>query len=97
MQKGGGLKQRKARPASTTVESAPEPDDGEPNWDDAGDDSTKGKPRLTMMEEVLLLGLKDAGYTSFWNDSISYGLRGCILAELCLRGRVRSVKVRAPT
>ena len=27
--------------------------------------------RLTLMEEVLLLGLKDKeGYTSFWNDCI---------------------------
>ena len=28
------------------------------------------------------------GYLSFWNDSISYVLRGCILAELALRGRI---------
>merc|ERR1719412_3313622 len=41
------------------------------------------------MEEVLLLGLKDKeGYTSFWNDCISSGLRGCILIELALRGRI---------
>ena len=41
------------------------------------------------MEEVLLMGLKDKeGYTSFWNDCISSGLRGCILIELALRGRV---------
>ncbi|XP_066577473.1 Golgi phosphoprotein 3-like [Amia ocellicauda] len=45
--------------------------------------------RLTLMEEVLLLGLKDKeGYTSFWNDCISSGLRGCILIELALRGRI---------
>ena len=50
----------------------------------------------TRAEEVLLLGLKDEGYTSFWNDSISYGLRGCILAELMLRGRVRCVKAKLP-
>ncbi|KAL1235195.1 Golgi phosphoprotein, partial [Trichinella spiralis] len=32
--------------------------------------------RLTLMEEVLLLGLKDhEGYTSFWNDCLSPGLR----------------------
>ena len=72
---------------------APEP---EPQVDDDEDTSTRGKPRLTMMEEVLLLGLKDEGYTSFWNDSISYGLRGCILAELVLRGRVRTVKAKLP-
>lgn len=45
---------------------------------------------------MLLLGLKDEGYTSFWNDSISYGLRGCILAELMLRGRVKCVKAKLP-
>lgn len=45
------------------------------------------------MEEVLLLGLKDKeGYTSFWNDCISSGLRGCILAELGFRGRVELEK-----
>merc|ERR1712183_520038 len=42
-----------------------------------------------MGEEGLLLGLKDKeGYTSFWNDCISSGLRGCILIELALRGRI---------
>uniref|UniRef100_A0A8C6J3K6 Uncharacterized protein n=2 Tax=Melopsittacus undulatus TaxID=13146 RepID=A0A8C6J3K6_MELUD len=46
--------------------------------------------RLTLMEEVLLLGLKDKeGYTSFWNDCISSGLRGGILIELAFRGRIR--------
>lgn len=29
------------------------------------------------------------GYTSFWNDCISSGLRGGILIELALRGRIR--------
>lgn len=47
------------------------------------------QPKLTLMEEVLLLGLKDKqGYLSFWNDYISYALRGCIVAELAFRGRV---------
>nr|CAX75794.1 Golgi phosphoprotein 3 [Schistosoma japonicum]CAX75798.1 Golgi phosphoprotein 3 [Schistosoma japonicum] len=45
--------------------------------------------RLTLMEEVLLLGLKDReGYLSFWNDNVCYGLRGCILVELGLRNRI---------
>lgn len=49
--------------------------------------------RLTLMEEVLLLGLKDReGYTSFWNDCISSGLRGCILIELGLRNRIELEK-----
>ena len=31
--------------------------------------------RLTLMEEVLLLGLKDKeGYTSFWNDCIRFNI-----------------------
>lgn len=62
-------------------------------------------PRLTIMEEVLLLGLKDKavsrrvdklltskGYLSFWNDNISYALRGCILIELALRRRIAMVR-----
>jgi len=50
-------------------------------------------PRLTLVEEVLLLGLKDKqGYLSFWNDNISYVLRGCILIELALRRRIALVK-----
>lgn len=56
--------------------------------DDKGGDSKE--TRLTLMEEVLLLGLKDReGYTSFWNDCISSGLRGCMLIELALRGRLQ--------
>ncbi|KAI9322915.1 Golgi phosphoprotein 3-domain-containing protein [Dichotomocladium elegans] len=56
-------------------------------------DESKSTPRLTLMEEVLLLGLKDKqGYLSFWNDSISYALRGCILIELAFRGRIAMVK-----
>ncbi|UZJ52180.1 hypothetical protein CBS101457_001500 [Exobasidium rhododendri] len=50
---------------------------------------TADHPRLTLMEECLLLGLKDKqGYLSFWNDNISYTLRGCILIELALRKRI---------
>merc|ERR1712061_173471 len=78
----------------------PKPDDDENNRgspasgdrnedDDAGMDHDSKETRLTLMEEVLLLGLKDKeGYTSFWNDCISSGLRGCILIELALRGRI---------
>jgi len=48
--------------------------------------------RLNLTEEVILIGLKDkAGYLSFWNDSISYALRGCILLELALRKRIAVV------
>lgn len=72
------------------------------------------QPKLTLMEEVLLIGLKDKqvgtitlttihtvgvnhqsslqGYLSFWNDNISYALRGCIVIELAFRGRVSMQK-----
>ncbi|KAI9654466.1 MAG: hypothetical protein M1829_000922 [Trizodia sp. TS-e1964] len=51
------------------------------------------QPKLTLMEDVLLLGLKDKqGYTSFWNDNISYALRGCIVIELAFRGRISMQK-----
>ncbi|WWD07385.1 hypothetical protein V865_005483 [Kwoniella europaea PYCC6329] len=61
------------------------------DFENGGESETM--PRLTIMEEVLLLGLKDkAGYLSFWNDNISYALRGCILIELALRRRIAMVK-----
>lgn len=57
------------------------------------EDEESRHPRLTLMEECLLLGLKDRqGYLSFWNDSISYALRGCIILELLLRRRLSIVK-----
>ncbi|KAI8606523.1 Golgi phosphoprotein 3-domain-containing protein [Dissophora ornata] len=57
------------------------------------EDENKTQPKLTLMEEVLLLGLKDKqGYLSFWNDNISYTLRGCILMELAFRNRIAMVK-----
>nr|ADD24086.1 Golgi phosphoprotein 3 [Lepeophtheirus salmonis] len=57
--------------------------------DEEDDEKASKETRLTLMEEVLLLGLKDKeGYTSFRNDCISSGLRGCILIELTLRGRI---------
>ncbi|ANB14286.1 Vps74p [Sugiyamaella lignohabitans] len=50
------------------------------------------QPKFTLMEEVLLMGLKDRqGYLSFWNDNISYALRGCILMELAFRGKIAMV------
>ncbi|KAF8886408.1 GPP34-domain-containing protein [Mucidula mucida] len=55
-------------------------------------------PKLTLMEEVLLLGIKDKqGYLSFWNDNISYALRGCILIELALRRRIGLLKPSSPS
>lgn len=67
-------------------EPPPEKDDFE-DEDNLADKYSKDA-KLSLMEEVLLLGLKDEeGYTSFWNDCISSGLRGCIMTELGLRKR----------
>ncbi|EGD78226.1 hypothetical protein PTSG_09293 [Salpingoeca rosetta] len=80
------------RRTATTVKRQDVPersvrDDPEADLFEDDDDSTK-HTRLTLMEEVLLLGIKDKeGYTSFWNDCISSGLRGCMLIELGLRGK----------
>uniref|UniRef100_A0A6G1SMH6 Golgi phosphoprotein 3 n=1 Tax=Aceria tosichella TaxID=561515 RepID=A0A6G1SMH6_9ACAR len=61
----------------------------EPDLFDNNDDTDARNIKLSLLEEVFLLGLKDRqGYTSFWNDCISIGLRGCILAELVLRKRI---------
>merc|ERR1719438_312740 len=82
-----GLVQR--RRTRKPAEEAPEEAETRPNPDQDPDDRDSKETRLTLMEEVLLLGLKDKeGYTSFWNDCISSGLRGCILIELALRGRI---------
>jgi len=67
-------------------------DDSSEKIDEDIDHDSK-ETRLTLIEEVLLLGLKDReGYTSFWNDCISSGLRGCILIELGIRGRIELEK-----
>jgi len=82
MERGEGLVQRRRQPKTEEMnEDAVEEEEEE--------ERDSKETRLTLMEEVLLLGLKDKeGYTSFWNDCISSGLRGCILIELALRGRV---------
>ena len=83
MDRTEGLVQRRRQPkVEENTEAAEEEREEEEEQDSK-------ETRLTLMEEVLLLGLKDKeGYTSFWNDCISSGLRGCILIELALRGRV---------
>ncbi|KAK6465032.1 Golgi phosphoprotein 3-domain-containing protein [Scheffersomyces coipomensis] len=59
---------------------------------DIEDRQTLKLPLLTLMEEVLLIGIKDKeGYLSFWNDNISYALRGCILLELAFRNKITLV------
>jgi len=74
--------------ASAAAASGGDADDGRDPFEDEEDGGSKYS-RLTLMEEVLLLGIKDReGYTSFWNDCISSGLRGCMLMELGLRNKV---------
>lgn len=96
-QRSSGLVQRRTE-ASRSAAAADRDrvsgdEDYEPRRGDELDDDDSGdskEARLTLMEEVLLLGLKDReGYTSFWNDCISSGLRGCMLIELALRGRLQ--------
>jgi Golgi phosphoprotein 3 len=48
--------------------------------------------RANRVEGFLLTGLGIQGYLSFWNDNISYALRGCIVIELAFRGRVSMQK-----
>ncbi|KAL7836506.1 hypothetical protein AOLI_G00277900 [Acnodon oligacanthus] len=92
-QRSSGLVQRRGAAAAADREkSSAGEDEYEPRRDEQDDDDggDSKETRLTLMEEVLLLGLKDReGYTSFWNDCISSGLRGCMLIELALRGRLQ--------
>jgi len=96
--RSAGLVQRNARQNTKEVSSALDGDhkiiaSPDQNIEDEEGDSLDKQTRLTLMEEVLLLGLKDKeGYTSFWNDCISSGLRGCMMIELGLRGRVELEK-----
>nr|XP_046204754.1 Golgi phosphoprotein 3-like [Oncorhynchus gorbuscha] len=99
IQRSSGLVQRRteaSRTAAADNDRGSGDDDLEPRRRCSGEEQEepdKGdskETRLTLMEEVLLLGLKDReGYTSFWNDCISSGLRGCMLIELAIRGRLQ--------
>ncbi|GAA6066401.1 Golgi phosphoprotein 3 [Tachysurus ichikawai] len=97
-QRSSGLVQRRTEAsrsgsaAAADKDKSSRGDDDEHRRDEQEDDDSgdSKETRLTLMEEVLLLGLKDReGYTSFWNDCISSGLRGCMLIELALRGRLQ--------
>ncbi|XP_022188122.1 Golgi phosphoprotein 3 homolog sauron isoform X2 [Nilaparvata lugens] len=95
MNRGDGLIQRRNvnRENSGVTRESQDSEDKKTDREDDPEDGDSKETRLTLMEEVLLLGLKDKeGYTSFWNDSISSGLRGCILIELGLRGRIELEK-----
>jgi len=95
MNRSDGLVQRRNAAQSTTqeVKDDEDIDDKKKCHEEEEEDHDSKETRLTLMEEVLLLGLKDReGYTSFWNDCISSGLRGCILIELGIRGRIELEK-----
>jgi len=97
MNRSEGLVQRRNINRETSGLSSRESqenlDDKKSEREDETEEGDSKETRLTLMEEVLLLGLKDKeGYTSFWNDCLSSGLRGCILIELGLRGRVELEK-----
>lgn len=90
-QRNSGLVQRRTEASRGDRERAAEGQNEEREREEQEDEERAGdkEARLTLMEEVLLLGLKDReGYTSFWNDCISAGLRGCMLIELAFRGRI---------
>ncbi|CDQ64268.1 Golgi phosphoprotein 3 [Oncorhynchus mykiss] len=92
-QRSSGLVQRRTEASRNAVadkERGSDDEDYEPRQEEEDEKGDSKETRLTLMEEVLLLGLKDReGYTSFWNDCISSGLRGCMLIELALRGRLQ--------
>ncbi|KAG5203934.1 hypothetical protein GY631_7338 [Trichophyton interdigitale] len=101
---GGAESGRVASPAS--LNGAPQEGRGESSFtgenghkiafdprDISENEERSKQPKLTLMEEVLLLGLKDKqGYLSFWNENISHALRGCIVIELAFRGRISMQK-----
>ena len=74
MSESGLVHRRKAKATSEGNDGPKEEErDDSKNDEEEADIDNKGT-RLTLMEEVLLLGLKDKeGYTSFWNDCISSG------------------------
>ena len=51
--------------------------------------NTSAKLTYMLLHLELTLFPPPQGYTSFWNDCISSGLRGCMLVELALRGRLQ--------
>ncbi|XP_016332861.1 Golgi phosphoprotein 3 [Sinocyclocheilus anshuiensis] len=96
-QRSSGLVQRRTEASRSAAAADRDRGSGDEDYEprrgdeqDVDDSGDSKETRLTLMEEVLLLGLKDReGYTSFWNDCISSGLRGCMLIELALRGRLQ--------
>lgn len=82
-----GILTQRRKPQNTN-NSADNPSEEDENVNDQLE--LENEPTFTLMEEIYLLGLKDiAGHTSFWNDCLSAGLRGCMLIELGFRNRIK--------
>jgi golgi phosphoprotein 3 len=47
---------------------------------------------MSRFTRRMVISLIVQGYLSFWNDNISYALRGCIVLELAFRGRIAMEK-----
>ncbi len=77
MQRGDGLVQRKNVLKETAA--SPEVDEAD-NTSDERDDGDSKDTRLTLMEEVLLLGLKDKEVRAFYPR-----LRGIVDIYICNR------------
>ncbi|KAL0615045.1 Protein chibby-like protein 2 [Plecturocebus cupreus] len=89
-QRSPGLVPRRTEASRNAADKERAAGGGAGSGEDDDDKGDSKETRLTLMEEVLPLGLKDReGYTSFWNDCTSSGLRGCMLIELALRGRLQ--------
>lgn len=59
-----------------------------PSTEDTDTEDDLDDAHLALIEEVLLLGLEPEGFISFWNDTISLALRGCILIDLENKGKI---------
>lgn len=95
---GGTSSANVSEPGSPTITSSPATNVNEDHkvvYDPEDINTSKhniNAPLLTLMEEVILMGIKDReGYLSFWNDNISYALRGCIILELAFRGKIQMI------
>ncbi|KAL1230960.1 Golgi phosphoprotein, partial [Trichinella spiralis] len=98
-----GLVQRKTQAVQQAISASRNADAEAVDAEISDSENSDKETRLTLMEEVLLLGLKDHEIYMFfdkyneqvillWNDCLSPGLRGCILIELALRGRIQLEK-----
>ncbi|KAF1742659.1 hypothetical protein MXB_3149 [Myxobolus squamalis] len=86
-----GLVQR-VNAKSKTKEKDAENDDNKRNIEDDEEYQDKymsKRPKLTLMEELLMLSFRDEGGDTFLiNDTVSFGIRACIFVELAMRKKI---------